>query len=47
MKYVIKPEIVVDVHGPVEARNVILRILAAAELKGKIYHFQVPEATIQ
>lgn len=44
MKYIVKPEIVIDEDDPVAARNIVLRILSAAELAGKIYHFQVPEA---
>ena len=45
MKYALRPEVVIDADGPVQARNVMLRILAGAELSGTIYSFTVPEAT--
>ena len=45
MKYVLRPEVVIDADGPVHARNVMLRILAGAELSGTIYSFNLTEAT--
>lgn len=45
MKYNVPTDIVVDAENSVDARNQVLRFLAAAELAGKIYHFGVGEAT--
>ena len=42
MKHLFKPEIVVDAEKPVAARNKLLKLLAQAELDGKIYSFTVP-----
>ena len=38
-KYEFRPEIVVDGDTFPEARNKLLKILAQAELDGRIYHF--------
>jgi len=42
-KYELHPRIVVEAPTAVVARNVILKILADAELSEKIFHFTVPE----
>lgn len=45
MKYNVPADIVVDAENSIDARNQVLKFLAAAELSGKIYHFGVGEAT--
>ena len=42
MKFEFRPRIVVNADTVEAARNVILKILASAELSGRIFTFEVP-----
>lgn len=46
-KHEFRPLIIVEAPDAAAARNVILKILATAELSEKIFHFTVPEPTAE
>ena len=47
MKYVFRPEVIVDGDTFPEARNKLLCVLAATEVDGKVYHFTLSHEEVK